>query len=84
MAYAHRCVLRHRIDVIEQAADNIEAAYGDFAKLVTDGPDVRLGDALRVPEYMEDQEYALWEVVWMLQACARQLRTELMAEEKAA
>lgn len=77
--------LRDRVATLREAADSIEALYGGFIDLIEDCDlEVRLGDVLYVPESMEDQKWALWEVVMMLNGFATQLETQLKDQELAA
>lgn len=70
--------LRKRIAAIETAVDLVRAAYhDDDLALMEESPEIRLGDALKVPDPDAAMEFALFEVLWMLEACGQELEKAL-------
>lgn len=73
---------RARVIALEEAGQTIEAAYGHNAVAMMQGPEVRVGDVIRLPEGdASDLTLNLWDVACLLDAFRQRLEEELHREE---
>lgn len=77
--------VRARAKALSDAAEVLRESFGDLIDSMEsgDGPDVRLGTVLGVPDDMEDVRLCPWELFLLLEAMAEKYSEEVLAPAEA-